>query len=216
MERNHVVAACPRPKHGQRELQISWCWAPCLDLLPWSSWRIGCWRPHTVCMFLRTACCFPGPRRTSSVSCAFLPPQPANQDAIQPCGRAVTQSVHREKKVSPNSIHSKLKVWVGLNQSCAGLKLNTLWQHFPEHSPEKLAVHGLDSPEPHWVKNWLDGEAQRVAVTESNPVAARVLPAFQHQNCPLEVLSPSLVHQGSWGELNTNISIAGKDWEMNP
>lgn len=117
------------------------------------------------------------------------------------------------KKVSQNSIHSKLKVWVGLNQACAGLKLNTLWQHFPEHSPEKLAVHGLDSPEPHWVKNCLDGEAQRVAVTESNPVAARVLPAFQHQNCPLEVPSPSLVHQGSWGELSTNISIAGKDWE---
>ncbi|NWR33122.1 PO23 protein, partial [Tachuris rubrigastra] len=30
--------------------------------------------------------------------------------------------------------------------------------------PEKLAAHGLDRCTVHWVKNWLDGQAQRVVV----------------------------------------------------
>lgn len=117
------------------------------------------------------------------------------------------------KKVSPNSFHSKSTAWAGLNQACAGLELNTLWHHLTEHSPGETGCSSLGQP---WSSpgkeqaGWAGPKC--CGAKESNPVAVRVLPAFQHQNCSPEVPSPSSVDQESPGELNTNINIAGKDW----
>lgn len=121
MERNHVGAAHPGPKHGQGELPNSWCSALGLDLVPQFSWRRGLQRPHTErvpALFSLLSWIQENPR----------PPLPS------PGCNPALGNVHQDKKVSLDFFGASLwffffpnktQNWDALGSNWAGTHIQT-------------------------------------------------------------------------------------------
>jgi len=99
--------------------------------------------------------------------------RPADSDYCSSCYILIVVNTLKQrcnfKNTSKTFVHQKFAVVV------VYLDFSKAFDTVP-HSIllEKLAAHGLDGCTLHWVKNWLNGRAQRLVVNGLNPVGGPV------------------------------------------